>query len=50
MPRTPIEVRPWNTRTSVTGKRSFGLTIRGQGNFGKYSVLRGSVVLVSYIV
>ena len=21
MPRTPIEVRPWNTRTSVTGKR-----------------------------
>ena len=21
MPRTPIEVRPWNTRTSATGKR-----------------------------
>ncbi len=32
---------------SSTGKRSFGLTMRGHGNFGKYIVFRGSAVFVS---
>ena len=34
-------------RLSVTGKRSFGLSRRGQSNLGKYCVLRGSAVFVS---
>ncbi len=33
--------------SGVNGKRSIGLTTRGQGNLGKYWVLRGSAVLVS---
>ena len=32
---------------SSTGKRSFGLTMRGHVNFGKYIVFRGSAVFVS---
>ena len=32
---------------SVTGKERLGQDSRGQSNFGKYCVLRGSAVLVS---
>ena len=31
--------------SGVTGKRSFGFSIRGQGNFGKKSVFVGSVLV-----
>ena len=31
--------------SAVTGKWSFGLSMRGQSNFGKYWVLRGSVLV-----
>ena len=33
--------------SAVTGKWSFGMSMRGQSNFGKYCVFRGSAVLVS---
>jgi hypothetical protein len=33
--------------SSVTGKRSLGLMMRGQANFGNYWCLRGSAVLVN---
>ena len=34
------------TDSAVSGNVSFGFTTRGQSNFGKYIVLRGSVVFV----
>jgi hypothetical protein len=33
--------------SGVSGNESFGFTTRGQSNFGKYIVLRGSEVFVS---